>query len=76
MIKMMGERFRDSAPLTAAAAATIILDSVRAGKWRILVGEDAQRLDVSVRANPEGAYDHTGIGLAGGLRLGSEGRAS
>jgi NAD(P)-dependent dehydrogenase (short-subunit alcohol dehydrogenase family) len=76
MIKMMGERFRDSAPLTAAAAATIILDSVRAGKWRILVGQDAQQLDVSVRANPEGAYDHTGIGLAGGLRLGTEGRAS
>ena len=76
MIKMMVERFRDSAPLSAAAAATVILDGVRAGKWRILVGDDAQQLDVSVRANPEGAYDHTGTGLAGGLRLGPEGPAS
>jgi NAD(P)-dependent dehydrogenase (short-subunit alcohol dehydrogenase family) len=76
MIKMMAERFRDSAPLTATAAATIILDGVRAGKWRILVGDDAQHLDEWVRANPQGAYDHTGTGLAGGLRLGPEGPAS
>ena len=33
--------FRDKAPLSAAEAATIILDGVRSGTWRILVGEDA-----------------------------------
>ena len=49
MIKMMVERFRDSAPLSAAAAATVILDGVRAGKWRILVGDDARKLDQKVR---------------------------
>jgi NAD(P)-dependent dehydrogenase (short-subunit alcohol dehydrogenase family) len=49
--------FRDNAPTTAEQAATTILDGVRAGKWRILVGDDAQRLDVMVRENPEGAYD-------------------
>ena len=49
--------FRDNAPTTADQAATTILDGVRAGKWRILVGDDAQRLDVMVRENPEGAYD-------------------
>jgi len=58
IIQMMGESFRDNAPLSAAQAATIILDGVRAGKWRILVGDDAHFLDEAVRANPEGAYDH------------------
>jgi hypothetical protein len=56
MMAMMAAAFRDNAPLTAAQAATIILDGVRAGEWRILVGEDAQRLDEQVRANPVGAY--------------------
>jgi hypothetical protein len=31
---------RDKAPLSAAQAVTIILDGVRSGSWRILVGED------------------------------------
>lgn len=48
--------FREKAPLTAAAAATIILDGVRSGAWRILVGEDAQSLDAAIRAKPEAAY--------------------
>jgi NAD(P)-dependent dehydrogenase (short-subunit alcohol dehydrogenase family) len=50
--------FRDNAPLSAADAATIILDRVRAGSWRILVGEDAKTLDAAVRAQPEKAYDY------------------
>ncbi|MCP4005790.1 MAG: SDR family NAD(P)-dependent oxidoreductase [bacterium] len=49
--------FRDNAPVSAAEAATIILDGVRAEKWRILVGEDAHALDRIVREDPEGAYD-------------------
>ncbi len=49
--------FRDNAPLSAAAAATIILDGIRAGRWRILVGEDAEVLDQMVRADPEVAYE-------------------
>jgi NAD(P)-dependent dehydrogenase (short-subunit alcohol dehydrogenase family) len=63
MVKTMGEMFRDNAPLTAAQAATIILDGVRAGKWRILVGDDAQALDEAVRADPEGAYGERGLSL-------------
>jgi len=51
-----GEAFRESAPTTAAEAATIILDAVRAGQWRILVGHDAELLDELVRADPEQAY--------------------
>jgi hypothetical protein len=49
--------FRDEAPTTAAAAATAILDGVKAGRWRILVGEDAHRLDERVRQTPESAYE-------------------
>ncbi|MEP4649655.1 MAG: SDR family NAD(P)-dependent oxidoreductase [Ilumatobacter sp.] len=49
--------FHDMAPMTAAQASTVILDGVRAGKWRIVVGDDAHRLDEAVRANPEGAYE-------------------
>ncbi|HVF32485.1 MAG TPA: SDR family NAD(P)-dependent oxidoreductase [Acidimicrobiales bacterium] len=64
IVKMMGEGFRDNAPLTAAQAATIILDGVRAGAWRILVGDDAHALDEAVRADPLGAYGPDGISLA------------
>jgi len=54
----MTSDFRDKAPLSAAEAATIILDGVRSGAWRILVGEDAKMIDAAVRAKPESAYDY------------------
>lgn len=54
----MSTDFRDKAPLSAAEAATIILDGVRSGAWRILVGEDAKKIDAAVRAKPEHAYDY------------------
>ena len=50
--------FRDKAPLSAAQAATIILDGVRSGTWRILVGQDAAMIDERIRANPKAAYDY------------------
>ena len=50
-------RFLEDAPMTAAAAATVILDGVKAERWRILVGDDAHTLDARVRATPEQAYD-------------------
>jgi len=56
-----GKGFRDSAPLSAADAATVILDGVRAGEWRILVGDDARRLDSFVRANPADTYDFAAL---------------
>src|SRR5262249_54880262 len=49
--------FHDDAPTSASAAAKIILDGVKAGKWRILVGDDAHKLDERVRQAPERAYD-------------------
>jgi NAD(P)-dependent dehydrogenase (short-subunit alcohol dehydrogenase family) len=58
--------FRDKAPVSAAEAATVILDGVRSGAWRILIGEDARKLDAAVRAKPEAAYDYAELfsGLA------------
>ena len=50
--------FRDKAPTSAAQAAAIILNDVKAGRWRILVGDDAYRIDAKVRAKPENAYEH------------------
>ncbi len=67
VVRMMGEGFRDNAPMTAAEAATVILDGVLAGSWRILVGADAHALDAAVRADPEGVY------RAGGPALGASG---
>ena len=43
--------------MTAAQAATVILDGVKADRWRILVGEDARKIDEMVRQTPEQAYD-------------------
>jgi len=57
VVVTMAEAFRDNAPMSAAAAATVILDGVRAGDWRILVGDDAHRLDEAVRADPVNAYE-------------------
>jgi len=58
VLEKMNSDFRTSAPLDAAGAATIILDGVRSGAWRILVGQDAEALDGYVRAKPETAYDY------------------
>jgi NAD(P)-dependent dehydrogenase (short-subunit alcohol dehydrogenase family) len=56
-IQARAESFRDDAPLTAAEAATMILEGVRAGQWRILVGTDAEVLDEMVRTIPGDAYE-------------------
>ena len=58
MLTDISNDFRDKAPLSAAQAATVILDGVRSGTWRILVGQDAAMIDERIRANPEAAYDY------------------
>jgi NAD(P)-dependent dehydrogenase (short-subunit alcohol dehydrogenase family) len=50
-------RFLEDAPTTAAEAAKIILDGVKAERWRILVGKDAEKIDRMVRDAPERAYE-------------------
>jgi len=52
-----GTMFRNTAPMTADEASTVILDGVRAEQWRILVGQDAHALDMAVREAPEEAYE-------------------
>ena len=49
--------FEADAPMTSSEAATVILDGVKADRWRILVGQDAVRLDAMVREAPEAAYE-------------------
>ena len=50
------EAFRDKG-LTPEQAAEIILNGVRDGQWRILVGPDAYALDEAVRSAPDRAYE-------------------
>ena len=64
LIDAVNEMFRDNAPMSAAEAATVILQGVRDERWRILVGDDAVALDKAVRADPEHAYE--------GMLLGDE----
>ena len=55
-MQAQAESFRDNAPMSAADAATVILEAVKRDEWRILVGDDAVVLDEMVRANPTDAY--------------------
>ena len=57
MMAEQARRFLEDAPMTAAAAATTILEGVRHDRWRILVGDDAHKMDELVRADPEQAYE-------------------
>jgi NAD(P)-dependent dehydrogenase (short-subunit alcohol dehydrogenase family) len=64
LMEGFGDMFRDGAPMSAAEAATVILDGVKAGTWRILVGDDARQLDEAVRADPLAAYGEGGLNLS------------
>jgi NAD(P)-dependent dehydrogenase (short-subunit alcohol dehydrogenase family) len=55
-IPRLKDEFRDKG-FSAVQAATIILDGVRSGAWRILVGEEAKMLDEQVRADPEAPFN-------------------
>lgn len=57
MIAERARRFEEDAPMSAAEAAKVILDGVKAERWRILVGEDAHMIDARVRREPEKAYE-------------------
>ncbi|MBN8979260.1 MAG: SDR family NAD(P)-dependent oxidoreductase [Rhizobiales bacterium] len=74
--QMAAERarvFLEEAPMTASTAAKVILDGVKAERWRILVGHDAELLDGWVRGAPETAYDpdfHARFAAEAGWKLG------
>ena len=57
MVADQARRFLEDAPTSASEAAKIILDGVKADRWRILVGDDAHKMDAMVRADPEEAYE-------------------
>jgi NAD(P)-dependent dehydrogenase (short-subunit alcohol dehydrogenase family) len=61
LVRLEKEGMKDKAPLSAAEAAAIILDGVRSGAWRILVGKDAAFVDERVRSRPESAYDYAEV---------------
>jgi NAD(P)-dependent dehydrogenase (short-subunit alcohol dehydrogenase family) len=69
LVESFGTMFRESAPMSAADAAAVILDGVREGRWRILVGDDAHELDRRVREDPLAAYGPEGLtlGALGGI---------
>ncbi len=52
-----GELFRDNAPVTAAMAAQQILGAVQRDEWRVLIGDDAHRIDDAIRANPSNTFE-------------------
>jgi NAD(P)-dependent dehydrogenase (short-subunit alcohol dehydrogenase family) len=56
-IPRVKNEFQDKG-FTAAQAATIILDGVQSGAWRILVGEEAKMLDEHVRADPQAPFNY------------------
>tara|TARA_B100001113_G_C21028038_1_gene586683 strand:- start:41 stop:979 length:939 start_codon:yes stop_codon:yes gene_type:complete len=58
-MKENAEAFEKNAPTSSAEASKIILDAVKAKKWRILVGDDAKAIDQYVRNDPEEAYNIT-----------------
>jgi NAD(P)-dependent dehydrogenase (short-subunit alcohol dehydrogenase family) len=57
MVLDRAKHFLEDAPTSASAAAKIILDGVKADRWRILVGHDAERIDARVRQSPDRAYE-------------------
>lgn len=56
LMQLRVDAFENDAPTTAEQAATAILDGVRAGEWRILVGPDAHDIDELLRRRPKDAY--------------------
>jgi NAD(P)-dependent dehydrogenase (short-subunit alcohol dehydrogenase family) len=57
LVQTLVDEFQNRAPIDAAQAATIILDGVRERRWRILVGDDAHKLDKLAREHAEVLYE-------------------
>jgi hypothetical protein len=70
MLAERARRFLVDAPTSAAEAAMIILEGVKADRWRILVGPDAHLMDWMVRDDPEHAYEEQFFAAAAGWHPG------
>ena len=62
MLAERARRFVAEAPTSAAEAAKIIMEGVKADRLRILVGRDAHLVDSMVRQDPDHAYDEDFFG--------------
>jgi NAD(P)-dependent dehydrogenase (short-subunit alcohol dehydrogenase family) len=51
-IRSMSDGFVNTAPVSAAEAAAVILGAVERGEWRILIGDDAAEIDRRIREQP------------------------
>ena len=56
LMQLRADSFENDAPTSAGEAATIILDGVRSGTWRVLIGDDAVGLDELLRRSPTEVY--------------------
>jgi NAD(P)-dependent dehydrogenase (short-subunit alcohol dehydrogenase family) len=57
LFRQRADAFRDKAPMSAAQAATIMLEAVKQKRWRVLIGQDAALLDRVVREHPDELYE-------------------
>ena len=55
--RALNSLFADYQPVSSKQAANAILGSVSAGDWRVVIGQDAEAIDVRVRADPWSAYE-------------------
>lgn len=49
-------QFANYRPVSSRQAAETILDAVRAGRWRVIIGQDAEAIDARVRTDPWSVY--------------------
>ena len=55
--RALGSLFADYQPVSSATAAATIIKAVHEGRWRVVIGDDAEAIDARVRADPWTAYD-------------------
>lgn len=55
--RSLGSLFAGYRAVPSATAAAEIIQAVRNGEWRVLIGDDAKAIDAHVRAEPWTAYD-------------------
>ena len=55
--RALNSLFADYRPVSSKHAAEAILNAVSNGDWRVIIGQDAEAVDVRVRAEPWTVYD-------------------
>jgi NAD(P)-dependent dehydrogenase (short-subunit alcohol dehydrogenase family) len=55
-VRSLGVDYR---PVTAKTAAAKMIQAIRNGEWRVVIGDDAEAIDAFVRRDPWSAYDQS-----------------